>query len=212
MVNLPVIAAPWSLLTGIGAVLSWQTRHVRLRWPLVWLCLTVLIFSVPGQKKNAYLLPETVAITLLGAAAGDWILRELHRNLRTRGPRALKRLRAATAAVIVTMILIVSGGVLVIEPVRQAHRSPVPFAQEVDTQAQGQEIIAAGYVDEEVLFYLRSPIRYVSGTEVSTLPDRPGLLILGEESMLRDHQLRERSEILVAGRKGHDSLRFIRLN
>lgn len=212
MVNLPVIAAPWSILTGVGAVMALQRRHARLRWPLLWLGLTVLIFTVPGQKKNAYLLPEAVAITLLGAAAGDWILQTLRRNLHVRGPQALHRLRLATFTVIVAMILVVNGWVLWIEPARHAHRSPVPFAHDVDVQAHGQEIMAAGFVDEEVLFYLRSPIRFFSGNEISTLADRHGLLILGEESMLREHQLLNHAEILAVGRQGQDSLRFIRMN
>src|SRR5205814_2971942 len=72
LLNLPLTAAPWSVLLLIGmivTVLGPRRRQRRALWPLVWLVATVLVFTCVPMKKNAYLLPMMPAQTLLIAAA-----------------------------------------------------------------------------------------------------------------------------------------------
>ena len=71
-----------------------------MRWPLLWLAVTVLIFSLAPQKKNAYLLPAMPAQTLLVAATLAFVLRELQ----TRGTRMLLAAHALAGAVGVVVV------------------------------------------------------------------------------------------------------------
>jgi 4-amino-4-deoxy-L-arabinose transferase-like glycosyltransferase len=71
LVNLPLTAAPWTIVGSIGLLWPFITRRRadrRLLFPLLWLGLGVLIFSLTPMKKNAYLLPFMPAQTLLIAA------------------------------------------------------------------------------------------------------------------------------------------------
>lgn len=70
--NLPLIAAPWSVLLAVGMampILNQRRRDHRLLWPTLWLCGATLVFTFVPMKKNAYLLPEMPAIILLASVA-----------------------------------------------------------------------------------------------------------------------------------------------
>jgi 4-amino-4-deoxy-L-arabinose transferase-like glycosyltransferase len=114
LVALPLTSAPWTAF-GVIAILVVLTRRRpcdrRLLWPLAWLTLTVVAFSLAPMKKNTYLLPAMPAQTLLIAGAIAEMLRprKIPANGST-GDRLLMSAHAIAAgiAVCVTLFLVLS--------------------------------------------------------------------------------------------------------
>ncbi|HYO11529.1 MAG TPA: glycosyltransferase family 39 protein [Tepidisphaeraceae bacterium] len=105
--NLPVVTAPWTVLAGVGAVMSIVGRGGRDRraaWPLAWLGLTVLAFSLVPMKKNTYLLPAMPVVALLAAAPVASILRARRPSLTDRWLLAGHALAAVIAVAVVSLL------------------------------------------------------------------------------------------------------------
>ena len=105
LANLPLTAAPWTVLLIVGLLMPWLGRRRRERrhaWVVVWLLLTVLVFSLVPMKKNTYLLPAMPAQTLIIAAP---IVAALRSRRQTAGDRFLFCAHAVAAAAAVCVML-----------------------------------------------------------------------------------------------------------
>jgi 4-amino-4-deoxy-L-arabinose transferase-like glycosyltransferase len=76
--TLPLDYLPWSGLALAGLVaawkLGWKERRAEWLFPLAWVAVTVLAFSLSRGKRNVYLLPCFPALALLSAAvARPWL-------------------------------------------------------------------------------------------------------------------------------------------
>ena len=117
--TLPLDYLPWSGLALAGLIAAWKAgwKERRPEWlfPLAWVAVTVLFFSLSRGKRNVYLLPCFPALALLSAAAvRHWLS----------GPRTLWLARASTFA---SAVLGVAGiGALV--GAAQKFQPLLPFA------------------------------------------------------------------------------------
>jgi 4-amino-4-deoxy-L-arabinose transferase-like glycosyltransferase len=105
LINLPLTAAPWSVLLVVGLLMPWlgrRRRDSRHAWAVVWLALTVLVFSLVSMKKNSYLLPVMPAQTLIIAAPIVSILRSRQPN---RGDRFLFAAHAIAAGACLCVVI-----------------------------------------------------------------------------------------------------------
>lgn len=116
--NIFLIAAPWTIITVIGAAdvikramrrkptdshpwaLSW--RHPRV-FPLAWFVLIVFAFSLSNLKKNMYLLPVMPAVALL-TVQGIESMRGWLRLRRLRDPAVVIQIGMAAAAMAVSAL------------------------------------------------------------------------------------------------------------
>jgi 4-amino-4-deoxy-L-arabinose transferase-like glycosyltransferase len=139
----------------IGMIVAWKGRSRRerlLRWALLWVAATVLVFSLVPMKKNAYLLPSMPAQTLLSVAGLLALLRDRKLPERWGSPRA-----ARTLAIALGLVVHIAEVWLV--PRADNRRSDAPFAALVRDQARdGQPLYVIGGLREDVLFYLGQPL------------------------------------------------------
>jgi 4-amino-4-deoxy-L-arabinose transferase-like glycosyltransferase len=110
LVNLPLTAAPWTIIGAMGLAWPFINRRRRadrrLLWPLAWLGLAVLMFSLVPMKKNVYLLPIMPAQTLLIAAPILAMLRpHATAGRRDAESRAMLNWHGAAAVIAVTSLV-----------------------------------------------------------------------------------------------------------
>jgi 4-amino-4-deoxy-L-arabinose transferase-like glycosyltransferase len=164
--GLLLITIPWTPLAilgiarGIGSVVKHRQWHFSATasvspklFPLIWVVITVFIFSLLNVKKNAYLLPMTPALVLLST---DGLI-TLFAHLRRGGRRA--RLShdvrfVTTIAVILAIVL----ALVLIGPVasHENERSPREVCADLTSRLKANPSIAMCDVEmpEEISFYL----------------------------------------------------------
>jgi hypothetical protein len=104
-------AAPWSLCLPAVAVAAWKRRATLdedgLLVPLVWLIVTVALFSLSPSKRSVYLLPCFPAVALL---AGHWAVSQAPKEPLGTAARAVVLGLAGIVAAAVAMIALEATG------------------------------------------------------------------------------------------------------
>jgi 4-amino-4-deoxy-L-arabinose transferase-like glycosyltransferase len=159
---------PWTpiLVVGMAWPFTGPRRRRQVAFAILWLLMTVFVFSLAAQKKNAYLLPAMAAQTLVIAAP-------LSAWLKHRKPQ----LAFISTAIVLTIGVHVA--VTWHGAARDNRRSPVPFVRQLEAITADRPLIALGFVNEEVLFYLRRPTEFVD--QLSQLPpDYTGFVLVND--------------------------------
>lgn len=203
LVALSLTTLPWTPIAVAGLIWPWSARcSIRQRrmavFAITWLGLAVAAFSVVSQKKNAYLLPEMPAQTLLiSLPLSGWLCRRR------------SQLQFAGAAGVLAVAVNIAVAWLGAEHANQ--RSPIAFAHQVNDETHAKPLMACRAVEEQVLFYLDREPQFIS--DAASLPQGYSGYLLVKGPAAQDPRFAGADVLLVGPERAEeDRHRLLRIS